>query len=337
MRPLTCNTPKAMVPVLNRPFLEHVIRHLGRHQVKDMVLTLGQSSKSIENYFGDGSRFGVRLGYTIETEPLGTAGAVKNAEEYLDESFLVLNGDIFTGLDLTAMIAFHREKGAKATIAITPVADPTSYGLVFTDDRGRVARFLEKPSRDQATTNMINAGIYVLEPDVLSLIPPHTKFSFERQLFPLLLGQGTLYAHPSDAYWIDMGTPEKYFQLNRDLLGGKVSPAEDVATDGDVLIGEGSQVHPNAQIKGPTVLGPGCSVLQDAVIEQSILWSGVKVGRGARIRNSIVADHCHLGDGSIIEDTVLGDNVTVVNGGKLRGSKIWPGTSVEAETGSEKT
>jgi len=174
LRPLTCNTPKAMVPVLNTPFLEHVIRHLSQHQVREIVLTLSHRQQPIKRYFRDGSQFGVRLSYTIEDTPLGTAGAVKNAEKYLDETFLVLNGDIFTDLDITAMIQFHRDRKAKVTIALTPVDDPTSYGLVETDAQSRITRFLEKPKPSEITTNMINAGTYILEPDVLT--PRGTSF-----------------------------------------------------------------------------------------------------------------------------------------------------------------
>ena len=324
--PLTCNIPKAMIPVLNTPFLEYVIRYLSQHQIKDIILTEGRLS--IESYFGDGSQFGVRLSYTIEDNPLGTAGAVKNAEKYLDGTFLVLNGDIFTDLDITAMISFHLERKAKATIALTAVDDPTSYGLVETDTENRITRFLEKPGWNQITTNMINAGIYVLEPEVLTQIPPQAKFSFERELFPLLLDQGEpIYAYPSSAYWIDMGTPEKYLQLHRDLLSGKGSATQyGSAPSKGVLIGEQSYVHPKAQIKGPAAIGSGCIIQEGAVIEQSVIWHKVKIGRRATVRNSIVANHCCLNDDSIIEESVLGDNVTVSSGCKPEpGSKIWPG------------
>ena len=350
LQPLTCNTPKALVPVLNTPFLEHVIRHLGKHQVKEIILAQGHLAQPIESYLGDGSRLGVRLSYVAEDTPLGTAGAIKNAESYLDESFLVMNGDIFTDLDITAMIGFHLERKAKATIALTPVADPTAYGLVETNDRGRVTRFLEKPSWEevlQRRTNMINAGTYVLEPDVLAKIPPETRVSIERETFPLLLSQGEpVYAYPSSAYWMDMGTPDKYLQLHRELLSGR-SGHHTPPTDREVLIGKQSRVHPTAQIEGPAVIGDnciigenvrltgpvvvgaGCTILDDTVIEGSVIWHNVRMGPQVKLKNSVVADHCCLNAGSIIEDSVLGDNVTVVDGCKLEpGSKIWPGTTV---------
>jgi len=345
--PLTCNMPKAMVPVLNIPFLEHVIHYLSYHQVNDIILAQSRPSQSIESYLGDGSQFGVRLNYSIEDAPLGTAGAVKNAEKYLNEAFLVLNGDVFSDLDITAMIDFHLERKAKATIALTPVDDPTSYGLIETNAQDRVTRFLEKPSWSQVTTNMINAGTYVLEPEILAQIPPHANFSFERELFPLLLGQGKpIYAYPSPAYFIDIGTPEKYLQLHQDLLSGK-SSQYGLATR-EVVIGEKSYIHPTAQtmgpiligrncsigqsvkLLGPVVIGDGCTILEGAVIEQSIIWRNAQLGQQVKLKNSIVADNCCLNDYSIIEESVLADNVTVVSGYRLQpDSRIWPGTTVE--------
>ena len=351
--PLTCNIPKVMVPVLNIPFLEHVIRYLKEHQIKHITLAHSYLTQPIESYFGDGSQFGVKLSYAVEDTPLGTAGAVKNAEKYLDETFLVLNGDIFTDLDITAMIVSHRERKAKATIALTPVDDPTSYGLIETNAQGRVTRFLEKPKWSQVTTNMINAGTYVLEPEVLVQIPPQTNFSFERGLFPILLDQGEpIYAYPSSAYWIDIGTPEKYLQLHRDLLSGKSSQYTLAPSEG-VLIGERSHIHPTAQIKGavvigsncsigrrvkltgPVVIGAGCTILEDTVIEESIIWRNARLGKRVDLKKSIVADNCCLNADSIIENSVLGDNVTVASVCKLEpGSRIWPGTIVKPKTDS---
>ncbi len=345
--PLTYNIPKAMVPVLNIPFLEHVIRYLSQHRIKDITLAQSHLSQPIKSYFGNGSQFGVKLSYTVEDAPLGTAGAVKNAERYLDETFLVLNGDIFTDLDITAMIVSHRERKAKATIALTPVDDPTSYGLIETNAQGRVTRFLEKPKWSQVTTNMINAGTYVLEPEVLVQIPPQTNFSFERGLFPILLDQGEpIYAYPSSAYWIDIGTPEKYLQLHRDLLSGKSSRYALAPGEG-VLIGEQSYIHPTAQIKGavvigsncsigrrvkltgPVVIGAGCTILENSIIEESIIWRNARLGKRVDLKNSIVADNCCLNADSIIEDSILGDKVTVASGCKLEpGSRIWPGATI---------
>jgi len=345
--PLTSNTPKAMVPVLNRPFLEHVIGHLSSHNVKDIILTQSCRSQQISDWFGDGSRLGVNLSYTIEDTPMGTAGAIKHAERYLDETFLVLNGDIITNLDIAAMVELHLARKAKVTIALTPVDDPTSYGLVETDAQGKITRFLEKPGHDEITTNMINAGTYLIEPGVLKYIPAQTKVSIERETFPLLLARDEpAYTYLSDAYWLDMGTPEKYLQLQRDLLGGHGIKHEFRAGD-EVLISEQSSVHAtaqvrgpvlvdggcsigrNAELKGPLVIGAGCTVLEDTVIEDSIIWRDARIGPNVILKSSIVADSCHLNSGCNVEGSVLGDNVTVASGSRLKlGSKIEPGTTV---------
>jgi len=348
LQPLTCNTPKALVPVLNIPFLEHVIRHLSKHGVKDVVLTIGHLAEPIEGHFGDGSRLGVRLNYAVEDTPLGTAGGIKNAEKYLDDTFLALNGDIFSDLDITAMLKFHRERKARATISLTPVEDPTAYGLIETDAAGRIMQFLEKPDPSQITTNMINAGTYILEPDVLARIPSQTRVSIERETFPSLLEDGEpVYAYPSTGYWMDTGTPEKYLQLHRDLLAGKSShytqtrggevltgrqstihPAAQI--DGPVLIGDNCSVGQGVKLKGPVVIGNECTVLEDTLIEDSVIWHNVRLGPRVKLSRSMVACDCSLNTGSLIEDCVLGDNVTVVAGGRPDpGSRIWPGETVE--------
>ncbi len=343
LHPLTCNTTKAMVPVLNKPFLEHLLGYLKRHGVTDIILAMSYLPHHIKDYFGDGVKTGVRLSYLIEEEPLGTAGALKNAERYLDETFLMLNGDIFTDLDITAMIDFHRESAAEATIAVTPVDDPTAYGLIETDAEGRISRFLEKPGWEEVTTNMINAGIYVLEPDILARIPPKKTVSIERETFQQLLAQGKpMYAYSSTAYWLDMGTPEKYLRLNHDLLLGK-APSLFNATGG-VQIGGGSRIDPSAKveapvligegcvigwgvkIKGPAVLGPECEIDEGASIEGAVLWNNVRAGKRAILRNCIAADHCQIHEASQVTDNcVLGDKVVVGKNNKLaQGTRIRP-------------
>ncbi|MFH1639541.1 MAG: NDP-sugar synthase [Chloroflexota bacterium] len=348
--PLTCNTPKPMVPVLNKPFMDYVIQHLAEHGVRDVIMAMGHLPQSIKNHFGDGTNFNCHIAYALENTPMDTAGAVKNAERYLSKkAFLVLNGDIFTDLDFTDMVRFHREKKAKVTIALTPVEDPTAYGLIETDSRGRITRFLEKPRPDQITTNMINAGTYVLEPEVLDDIPRDTRFSFERKLFPMLLERGEpVYAYASDAYWMDIGTPERYLQIHRDLLAGK-SKLHTVAAGSSLNIGEGCRIHKTAKItgsvvigrnsavganvtiKGPAVIGEECVVGEDSTIEESVIWQKSRIGAGAMLKKSFVADNCTIAQGSTIEETIMGDHVSVGCDLALgAGSKIWPGTVAEA-------
>jgi mannose-1-phosphate guanylyltransferase len=343
LRPLTCNMPKAMVPVLNTPFLEHVIRYLGGHHVKDIVLAQGHLPRPMEDYFNDGSRFDTKLTYALEARRMNTAGAVKNAEQFLDGRFYVLNGDIFTDLDMTDMLRFHMEKKARVTIALTPVENPTAYGLIETTPEGRVTRFLEKPTWDQVTTNMINAGTYILEPEVLKDIPPQTNYSFERQLFPALLARGEpVYAYSSTSYWIDIGTPEKYLQVHQDLLNGK---SRGYATDGGqnvrlgarcridptaqmlgpILVGDNCTISRGVKITGPTVIGAGSTILEEAVIEGSVIWQNTRIGPKAIVQNTLVANDCLLEAEACVEKAVIGDHITVTSRTRYgAGSRIWP-------------
>ncbi len=345
--PLTSKTPKAMVPVLNVPFLEHVIRHLAKHQINEIVLAQGHLAPPMADYLGDGSRCGVKLFYSYEKEPLGTAGAVKNAEKFLAGPFLVLNGDVFTDLDFSAMLAYHQEKKAKITIALTPVEDPTSYGLVETKPDGAITRFLEKPGRDQITTNMINAGTYVLEPEVLSRIPVQLQFSFEHEVFPPALARGEpVFAYASAAYWIDIGTPAKYLQVQRDLLAGRCRQYA-ITLDKEATIGKGCTIHPAAKIKGPVVIADYCTIGRNAningpvvlgkysvvgeesLVEDSVIWRNARLGTRARVKKSVLADNCSLRDGAVCEDVVLGDSVCVESGITVEpGSRVQPNTLI---------
>ena len=343
LRPLTYNTTKAMVPVLNKPFLEHLLSYIKGHGVTDIILALSYLPHHIQGHFGDGAKMSLSLSYFIEKEPLGTAGAVKNAENMLDESFFVLNGDILTDIDLTAMMHQHRQAKAKISIALTPVEDPTIYGVVETDAQGMVVRFLEKPKREEATTNMINAGIYIIEPEVLDYIHPNKPTMFERYVFPLLLEKGEpILGYPSDSYWIDIGTPEKYLRLNHDLLLGKapslfratggvqtsdgsqVSPSADIKAP--VIIGEECVIGPGVVIKGPAVLGPKCEIDQGATIDGAVLWDDVMVGKKVTLRNCIAASHSEIHQESeVLDNCVLGDKVVVGKNNKLpKGTRIGP-------------
>ncbi len=356
LMPLTANVPKAMVPVVNEPFIGYAIRNLVGHGLKDIVLAQGHLAQPIESYLGDGQPFGARLSYSTEDKPLGTAGAFKNAERFVDgadavataaSAFAGFNGDIFTDLDLTAMVEFHRRNKAVATIALTPVDDPTAFGLVETDPDGRVRRFLEKPKPEEITTNMINAGTYILEPSVLAKIPAGVAVSIEREVFPRLLAEGKLvYGFASSAYWLDFGTTQKYLQLHADLLAGKsrfraplvvgVSLGGGVRVDrtarieGPVVIGANSSVGPRARIAGPTVIGERAELGPGSVLEASVVWRGFHLGEGARVTGSAIANDCRLEAGCIVEQAVLGDGVVVRSGVRVPpGSKIDPGTVVQ--------
>lgn len=319
LRPLTSSVPKPMVPVLNKPFLEHVFKHLSNHGIRDIILALCYLPDSIQRYFGDGSDFGISITYVVEDLPLGTAGAVKNVSDHIDSTFLVINGDVFTDLDITSMIALHKDRGAVATIALTPVEDPSVYGVVDTDVNGRAKSFIEKPKREEATSSMINAGTYILEPSVLRHVKPATFCMFENYLFPLLLNTGEpVYTFPSNAYWIDIGTPEKYVSLNQYLLAGEsevdsscdIHPSAGIT--GIVQLGKKCTVESNVIIEGPTVIGNGCVIKQNSVIKKAIIWPDTIIEEGTRIENSIVGDGCHIGAGAcVIDGVVLGGKVVV--------------------------
>ncbi len=325
LRPLTYSTVKAMVPVLNKPFIEYVIRHLSHHNVNEIILALGYKPDSITDYFGDASQLGAKLICSVEPAPLGTAGPVKHAEQYIDDTFFVINGDVFTDIDLTDMLDFHKKKGARVTIALTPVDDPTQFGVVETDSQQRVTRFVEKPSWEQVTSNMINAGIYILDADILERIPQGKRFMFEHDVFPKLLADGEpVFGYATDTYWMDMGTPEKYLQLSRDLLHGKsvqvAFQAENICIDeqssvdpqaeliGPILVDRDCTIGEGVHLKGPVVFGSGCNIHDGAIIENSILWQKVSVGKQAVLRDCIVASDNHIENNAHIEGAAINNN-----------------------------
>lgn len=349
LRPLTATMPKPMLPVVNQPFLEHVFDYLKSQGIDDVILSMGYRSDVIENHFGDGDRFGIKLRYVVESKPLGTAGGVKNVERFLDGSFFVFNGDILTDLDLRAMLDVHRETQSVATISLTPVEDPTAYGLVETNDRGRVQRFLEKPRPDEITTNLINAGTYILEPRVLDLIPENTFHMFERGVFPDLLRLNEpIYGYRSDCYWIDIGTPAKYLAVHRDILDGRVAQRAHVAptsgvkvgagtsidptalVTGPVVIGKNVKVGPHVKVSGPSVIGDNCEVGAESEIDRAVIWAGVQTGQRSVIRESIVGRNVKLGDEvNVIGGAIVADQCTIGRENRLdRGIRIWPGFEV---------
>ncbi|MBN1374864.1 MAG: NDP-sugar synthase [Dehalococcoidia bacterium] len=322
LRPLTLNRPKSIVPILNQPFLEHLLQYLKKHGIDEVILAMGYLPDPIQDCLGDGSQLGVRIHYVVEDSPLGTAGAVKNTERFLDGPFLVFNGDIVTEIDLADMIKQHQDIKPMVSIALTPVDNPTIYGVVETDARGMVKRFVEKPGWDAVTTNMINAGIYILEPEVLARIPAATRFMFEHDVFPSLLeNQEPILSYPSEAYWIDIGTPEKYLKVHHDLLlshgnsslqaNSKSQIHQSARIKEPVLIAEGCIIAENAEIKGPAVLGSRCKIDSGAVIDSSILWDGVNVGKNAELKNcvigsnSVIQEGCHIPDGCVLGEKVL--------------------------------
>ncbi|MBA2502467.1 MAG: NDP-sugar synthase [Pyrinomonadaceae bacterium] len=327
LRPLTVYTPKPVVPICNRPFLLYQVDTLRGAGITDITLSLSYQPQKIEQQLGDGSDFGVHIKYTTEPQPMGTAGAYKFAEEHIREPTVVFNGDILTDIDLKAVIRQHKERNATATIVLTPVENPSAYGLVETDEEGRVLRFLEKPKPDEIKVNTINAGTYVLEPSVLDLIPAGENYSFEYNLFPDLLARGEkFYAHiPQASYWIDIGTPERYLQVHHDLLSNRVGggkqferrgtfeSATAASIDDNSVIANDCTIKPGAEIIN-SVLGEGCYIEEKARIENSVVWAHTRVGAGAQVSDAIIGRGCHIGRSAQVgRGAVLGDKTSLTD------------------------
>jgi NDP-sugar pyrophosphorylase family protein len=338
LRPLTIHTPKPIVPIFDRPFLNYQLDLLKRvPEIDGVVLSLNYQPRRIEEIFGDGGETGFAIRYVVEPAPLGTGGAVRYAGESLRESVVVFNGDVLTQLDLAAVIALHRERKAKATIVLTPVENPSAYGLVETDQHGNIQRFLEKPKPSEITCNTVNAGIYVLEPDTFDRIPKDTPWSIERSFFPSLIERGeTFVAYIEHDYWIDIGTPEKYMQVHRDVMDRRYK-LEPFASQGPVTwVSPGARIEEGAVIEGPcflddgvvvkagarigpySVVGRQCHVEEHATVEQSIVWANTRISQEAVVRHSILGRHCHIGRNATLDHgVVLGDKSSVTDYSRL--------------------
>jgi len=339
LRPLTLHTPKPIVPIFDRPFLRYQIDLLRQvPDIDEIVLSLNYQPGRIEEVFGDGSELGVRVRYIVEPNPLGTGGAIKFAAAGAGPGPLVVfNGDVLTAVDIGAVLAQHRRHRARATIVLTPVEDPTAYGLVETDADGRVLAFLEKPSPEDIRSDTINAGIYVLEPETLDRIPDETVYSIERSYFPSLIERGeTFVAHIDRGYWIDIGTPEKYRQAHRDIMAGRYSAPPFAGADSDIVISPEARIDPRAEIQAPcfvdagaivragarlgpgTVVGRHCHVAEDASVDGAILWPNTWIDREARVADAILGRHCHIGrNAEVGSRVVLGDKSVVTDHSRI--------------------
>jgi mannose-1-phosphate guanylyltransferase len=314
LRPLTEDIPKPLLPVGQRPIIEHVVRSLAAGGVTEVVLALGFRPDAFSASYPDGTCDGVPLRYAVEPEPLDTGGAISFAarEAGIDDTFFVVNGDVLTDLDVRTLLAFHREREAEATIHLTPVEDPSSFGVAALDGEGRVLRFVEKPPLESAPSNMINAGTYVFEPSMIERVPVGGKVSIERAVFPAVASEGRLYALCTDDYWIDTGRPELYRQANLDAVSGRrtsvLEPGcgEDAKVDGAV---DGS------------VLGARVQVAAGADVRASVLLAGARVGRGAVVVDSVLGPDADVGPGAVLDDVVLGSGAVVEAGERLSNSR----------------
>jgi len=333
LRPLTYGTPKPMVPIMNVPFLARTLERLYAAEIRDVILAAGYMPKAIVDYFGDGTQLGMKVTYVIEASPLGTAGAIKNVEQHITGPFFVLNGDILTSLDFRAMREYHHEKGGIGTLHLIRVEDPSPFGCVVHDENGRVVAFVEKPPKDEAPTNEINAGTYLLEREILDFIPPDQNVSVERATFPKVIEAGkSLYAYTTADYWLDLGRPEQYLAAHRDVLSGAMPLAVEPGISGEgtealrghpgvippVHAGPDVVVDASATIGPNVVLGRGCSIGAAAAVRESVLWERVSVGAGAVIEEAILASGVTIGPKAhVAKGSVIGHDVTVEPGAVL--------------------
>ena len=337
LRPLTIHAPKSIVPIFNRPFLHYQLDLIKQvPEIDEVILILNYQPKRIEDVFGDGRDVGIKIRYVVEPTPLGTAGAVRYAAQGVSDTIVVFNGDVLTMVDLGKLITFHRSRRSRATIVLTPVENPTAYGLVETDTAGNILRFLEKPKLEEITCDTINAGIYVLEPETFDRIPDGVSWSIERSFFPSFIERGeTFLASVYRDYWIDIGTPEKYMQVHRDIMDGRyvmppfngdpamawIAPTAQIDQSanlqGPLFIDEGCTVQAGARIGPYSVLGANCQVGEDATVAGAICWADTRIGREAQVTDAIIGRSCQIGRNAILQRGVLGDNTSIADYSRL--------------------
>ncbi|GAA4501949.1 mannose-1-phosphate guanyltransferase [Actinoallomurus oryzae] len=336
LRPMTANQPKPLLPVVNKPIMEHVLRLLKRHGFTETVVTVQFLAALVRNYFGDGEEIGMSLSYATEEMPLGTAGSVKNAQDALrDERFLVISGDALTDIDLTDLVRFHKENGALVTIALKRVPNPLEFGIIIIDDDGRVQRFLEKPTWGQVFSDTANTGIYVMEPEVLDHVAAGEPVDWSGDVFPKLLAEGApLYGYVADGYWEDVGTHESYLKAQADMLSGKI----DIEPDGfevspGVWVAEGAEVDSEAVLKGPLYIGDYAKVEAGAELREfTVLGSNVVVKEGAFLHRAVVHDNVFIGPSTNLRGCVVGKNTDVMAGARIEeGAVIGDECVIESE------
>src|SRR5918998_586856 len=357
LRPLTSNQPKPMIRIANLPCMEHIVNLLARHGFTDIGVTLQFMPDEIQDYFGDGSDWGVNMRYSIEDAPAGTAGSVKMAEQQLDlhgERLLIISGDALTDADLSRVVSFHEEMGAEATMVLKSVENPLDFGIVITEEDGRISRFLEKPAWGQVFSDTVNTGIYLLEPSVMEEIPDPEdgEYDFSKELFPKLLDAGRpLYGYVTDDYWEDIGTLEQFASAQRDVLDGRVkdvrppgtrlrenifvgrrTQVNDEELEGPVVIGENARIDPGAKISPYTVIADNVVVSAGASIERSIVADGTYIGEGAELKDTLVGRNSYVQSRArILERSALGDDVIVGEGATIAPDvKVYPHKTIEA-------
>jgi mannose-1-phosphate guanylyltransferase len=329
LRPLTTTVPKPVLPLANRPFISYMLDWLAGHGIDEVVMSCGFLADGVRAVLGKGEGRGLTIRYVEEPEPLGTAGAVKFAEDVLDERFAVLNGDVLTDFDLSSLLAVHESRGARATIALIEVEDPSAYGLVLRDAEDRVTEFLEKPEAPLPDVPpLINAGAYVLEREVLAPLPRGRAVSFEREVFPSLIGDG-LFGREVTGYWIDIGTPERYLQATRDILDGTVA-----TKGGTVPVGEDTTVAADAELREPVLVGAECAIGERAEIgPAAVLGDRCKIGPGSRLENAVLHEGASVGGDVVVRDSIVGARAVIGPGSSIEGGTI-VGAGAQVEAGA---
>lgn len=352
LRPLTSDQPKPMIRVVNAPCMEHILNLLKRHGITDVLATLEYMPDAIRDYFGDGSEWGVEMEYSVEEEPLGTAGSVKYVEDRLPERFIVVSGDALTDVDLSAAVDFHEEKGGEVTIVLQKVDDPSEFGIVVTDDDWRVQRFLEKPDEDEVFSYTANTGIYIVEPGVLGAIPEGEEHDWAEEVFPGLLDEGRpVYGYVMEGYWEDIGNIGQYMDAQRAVLDGEVGGVEppgealgegvyvgdgaefeEDALEGPVVIGAGAKVASGARVGPHSILAANVTVEAGASVERSTVAEGARIGEDAQLDGALVGRSCEVGARArLLEGSALGDGVEVGEGATVApGVSVYSGEKVEA-------
>lgn len=338
LRPLTCEKPKPLLPICNKPFLEYQFQLIRKHGIREVILCVAYLSHEFENYFGNGKKWGLKIRYVHEKKPLGTGGAIRNASRHIDEPVVIFNGDIMTDIDLTAMMRYHKAKKSFVTMALSRVKDPTLFGLVETGKSGLIESFVEKPSWDEVTCNTINAGVYIFDPKAVNMIPKGVNFSVERGLFPELLNQKyPFYGYISQGYWLDIGTMDKYLQANFDLLSGQIhlkphgrkigqhilagkniKIGKHVSITGKVLLGNNVRISDFVQFNGNVCVGNNVSIGTGSSISDSIILNGSTINEGTRMDRALVGEKCLIeANAQLNPNTVLGNNTLIRKHSKI--------------------
>ncbi|HEX2047734.1 MAG TPA: NDP-sugar synthase [Acidimicrobiales bacterium] len=336
LRPLTLTVPKQVLPIVGVPMIERVLAYLEPHGVDQVVLSLGYLHEAFTDLFPEGRAGNVRLTYAVEPEPLDTAGAVRFAARAagIDERFLVVNGDILTDLDVSAMVDFHVQRGAEGTISLAKVSDPSAFGLVPIDREGKVVAFVEKPAPGAVGPSLVNAGTYVLEPAVLDHIPEGRRVSIEREVFPALAAAGSLYGFDSPDYWTDTGKPFEYLEANLDLVyGRRVGPPAPGARAGHHGVWTVGEADVGDGVQGPAVVGAGASVAAGAVVAGSVVGARSRIASGARVVESVLLPEVVVGDRAVVDRSILGPGVRVGEGAEVSGLSVL-GADYQVEPGA---